>query len=37
MIALETALRVEVDIVMVQEPFLGNQEISHSAFNFYWP
>ena len=35
--ALETALSVEACIVMVQEPFIGNREISHSGFNFYWP
>ncbi len=22
---------------MLQEPFIGTREISHSAFNFYWP
>ena len=33
--ALETALSVEAGIVMVQESFIGNREISHSTFNFY--
>ncbi len=35
--ALETALSVEAGIAMVQEPFIGNREICHSGFNFYWP
>ena len=35
--ALETALSIKVGIVMLQESFIGNREISHSAFNFYWP
>ena len=35
--ALETALSIKAGIVMLQEPFIGNREISHSAFNFYWP
>ena len=37
MMALETALSVEAGIIIIQEPFIGNQEISHSGFNFYWP
>ncbi len=35
--ALKTALSVEAGIVLVQEPFIGNREICHSGFNFYWP
>ena len=35
--ALETALSIKAGMVMLQEPFIGNREISHSAFNFYWP
>lgn len=35
--ALKTALSVNAGIVMIQEPFIGNREISHSGFNFYWP
>lgn len=35
--ALETALSVEAGIVIVQELFIGNREISHIGFNFYWP
>ena len=35
--ALETALSVKAGIVMIQETFIGNREISHSGFNFYWP
>lgn len=33
--ALETALSIGAGIVMLQEPFIGTREISHSAFNFY--
>ena len=35
--ALEIALSIRAGIVMVQEPFIGNREIAHSRFNFYWP
>lgn len=34
-IALETALNIGARMVMLQEPFIGNWELSHSAFNFY--
>ena len=34
--ALETALIIKAGIVMLQEPFIGNRELFHSAFNFYW-
>lgn len=34
--ALETALNIEAGMVMLQEPFIGNRDICHSAFNFYW-
>lgn len=34
---LETALSIGAGIVMLQEPFIGNRELCHSAFNFYWP
>lgn len=34
---LETGLSTKADIIMIQEPFIGNWEISHSGFNFYWP
>ena len=37
MMALETAICVGAGIVMIQAPFIGNREISHSGFNFYWP
>lgn len=37
MLALETALSIGVGIVMLQEPFISTQEISHLAFNLYWP
>lgn len=36
-IALKTALSVGAGIVIVQELFIGNREISYSGFNFYWP
>ena len=35
--ALETGLSIKAGIILIQEPFIGNQEISHSGFNFYWP
>ncbi len=35
--ALEMALSIGAGMVMLQEPFIGTREISHSAFNFYWP
>ncbi len=35
--ALETALTIKVGIVILQERFIGNGEIFHNAFNFYWP
>ncbi len=35
--ALETALSIGAGIVMLQKPFIGIREISHSAFNLYWP
>lgn len=34
--ALETALSIGAGMVMLQGPFIGTREISHSAFNFYW-
>lgn len=34
---LETALSIGAGIVMLQETFIGIREISHSAFNLYWP
>lgn len=30
------ALNIAADIVMVQKLFIGNQEIYHSKFSFYW-
>ena len=33
---LETALNIGAGLVCLQEPFLGNKDIAHSAFNFYW-
>lgn len=35
--SLETAISIGAGIVCLQEPFLGNRNICHSAFNFYWP
>ncbi len=35
--ALETTLTIKAGMVMLQELFIGNRELSHSAFNFYWP
>lgn len=35
--ALETSLSIGARIACLQEPFIGNRSISHSAFNFYWP
>lgn len=33
---LKTSLNVTEGIVMILEPFIGNQEICNSGFNFYW-
>lgn len=30
-------MSTEVGIVYLQEPFIGNRSITHSALNFYWP
>ena len=35
--ALEIALNIRAGIIMLQEPFIGNRELAHNAFNFYWP
>lgn len=35
--ALETSLSIGAGIACLQESFIGNRSISHSAFNFYWP
>ncbi len=35
--ALETSLSIGAGIACLQEPFIGNKSISHSAFNLYWP
>ncbi len=34
---LEMSLSIGAGIVCLQEPFIGNRSITHSAFNFYWP
>ena len=34
---LETAISIGAGIVCLQEPFIGNRNITHSVFNFYWP
>ena len=33
--ALETALNIGAGIVILQELFIGDRELSHSAFNLY--
>ncbi len=35
--ALEIALNVGTGIIILQKPFIGNRELSHSIFNLYWP
>ncbi len=35
--ALEAGLGLEAAIVCIQEPLLGNRDISHSKFTLYWP
>ena len=35
--ALESGLGLDAIVVYIQELFLGNRNISHSAFNLYWP
>lgn len=35
--ALEAGLGLKAAVVCIQEPFLGNRDISHSGFNLYWP
>ncbi len=35
--ALETSLSIGAGIACLQQLFIGNRSISHSAFNFYWP
>ena len=36
MIAMENALDIRARIILLQEPFIGNQELVYSAFKFYW-
>lgn len=33
---LEIALSIGARLVILQEPFIGNRELAHSAFNIYW-
>lgn len=33
----KTALKIKRDIDMIQKPFIDNEEILHSIFNFYLP
>lgn len=33
---LETRISIGARIVMIQESFIGSQEIYYSGFNFYW-
>ena len=35
--SLEMAINIGAGIVCLQEPFIGNRNITHSVFNFYWP
>lgn len=35
--ALKTILDLGAEIIILQELFIGNQELVHSTFNFYWP
>lgn len=37
MIAIETALNIEVSIIVIQKLFISNWDKSHDGFNFYWP
>lgn len=34
---LKILLSIKTGIIIVQKPFIGNQKIFHSKFNFYWP
>lgn len=36
-IVLETTLGMQVGIVIIQKSFISIHEISHNAFNLYWP
>ncbi len=36
-LAFSAGLALDVAVVCIQEPFLGNRSISHSGFNLYWP
>ncbi len=36
-IHIRNGLSTGVGIVCLQEPFIGNRSITHSALNFYWP
>ena len=35
--ALKTVLDLGAEIIILQELFIGNQELVHSTFNFYQP
>lgn len=35
MIVLKIALNIDVEVVILQESFIDNRELSHNAFNFY--
>lgn len=35
MIVLETVLSIKASIIVLQELFIGNYKLCHSAFNFY--
>ena len=35
--ALEAGLGLEILVVYIQEPFLGNRSLAYGGFNLYWP
>ena len=35
--AFEAGLGLNIEVVCIQELFLGNRDISQSGFNLYWP
>lgn len=35
--ALEAGLGLDAGVFCIQEPFLGNKDLSHTGFNLYWP
>lgn len=35
LLELKTELSVKADIIMIQKPFIANQDVFYSGFNFY--